>query len=71
MKEVWLAGRVAAVTDKGQVWEVQGIFPDEEAAASACRDETYFIVPLPWNVSLPHETMPVEPRAYFPLASAK
>lgn len=67
MNEIWLAGRVTAVTDQGQVWEVQGIFPDEEAAKAACRDTTYFIVPLPWNVSLPHETIE-EPRGYFPLA---
>lgn len=70
MNEVWIAGRVVAMTNQGQVWELQGIFPDEASAKAACRDDTYFITPLPWNVSLPHETIEV-PRAYYPLAVAE
>lgn len=67
MEEVWISGRVVAATDKGQVWELQGIFPDEPAAVAACRDWTYFVAPILWNVSLRHETID-EPRAYYPIA---
>jgi hypothetical protein len=48
-------------------WELQGVFASRDDALPACRDNTYFVMPLPFGVALPHETVIVE--ADYPLAA--
>lgn len=61
MNRLYIVGR-----DKGGVpgqmsWDFQGVFDSEEGAAAACRDYTYSYWPADLNVSLPDETVPMEP----------
>ena len=67
---MWLAGRYNWDDEKrayDELWLVQGIFDTEDGARAACRDQTYFVMPLRLNESLPHE--PQESAgAYYPLA---
>jgi hypothetical protein len=58
---VWVVGRWKETT-----WDLQGVFLTEAGAVEACRDETYFVGPLPLNVALPHETTSW-PGAYYPI----
>ena len=67
MKELWIAGRVTALTESGQVWDFQGVFEDEGATVEACRDWTYFVMPVNLGESLQHETLE-NPRGYYPIA---
>jgi hypothetical protein len=64
---VWVVGQVMATTDKGIVWDIQGVFDTQEAAVAACRDATYFIGPVPMNQQLPHERVAVWEGCYYPL----
>jgi hypothetical protein len=55
--------------DRGELpgqWHIQGIADTEKLAILMCKDETYFIGPLPKNVSLPHDTIEWI-NCYFPL----
>lgn len=59
--------------DRGELpgqWHLQGIADTETLALQMCRDETYFIGPLPKNVSLPHDTIEWV-NSYFPLKETK
>lgn len=47
-------------------WYIQGIASDEETAIDMCRDEMYFIGPLPFNAALPHKAQEWV-GAYYPL----
>ena len=64
IKEVWLTGRLAG---KDEQWHIQGIFLTEDEAVNACRNDYYFVVPVPFGVELPHETMPHDIRGRYPL----
>lgn len=49
-------------------WHLQGLSFDEQEAIAMCRDEHYFIGPLPVGVALPHDKVEWV-GAYFPLKS--
>jgi hypothetical protein len=51
-------------------YHIQGIATTEEVAVGGCRDENYFIGPLPVNTALPHKLIEWV-GAYFPLALDK
>lgn len=65
MTTMFVVGRVH-VASPG-VWDFQGVFSTEEAAAQACRDYTYFVGPAQVDTPLPHTTMPEWPGAFFPV----
>ena len=67
MADVFIVGRFVAETPQGVVWDFQGVFPDEDSAKHSCKDETYWIAPIPFGESLPHETVSW-PDAYYPIA---
>ena len=64
--EVWFVGRRELQADGPSIYHIQGIATDEVIAIAMCRDDTYFIGPLPVNVALPHERCEW-PDMYFPL----
>ncbi len=68
---VWLVGRRIGDFDEttGQYpreWHIQGVAGTEKLAIAMCRDETYFIGPLPLNALLPHDRIEWT-DCYFPL----
>lgn len=64
---IWLVGR-RAETGEGRPgdWHLQGAFMTEDLAVTMCRDATYFVAPLPINISLPHSRIEWL-GLYFPL----
>jgi hypothetical protein len=63
MTVVWLCGQYRSGDWPNSVWDVQGVFADEQAAIQACRNENYFVMPLNLNEILPDE--PVMPPGFF------
>jgi hypothetical protein len=56
MSKLWICGQLMGEwNESGSVWAFQGVFSDEAKAAAACRDETYFILPVTLDEELPHE----------------
>lgn len=53
----YLVGRYVVNTDAGPVWEFQGIFTSWDAALEACKDETYFMVEVRTDLSIPHQNV--------------
>lgn len=51
----YLVGRYITNTDAGPVWEFQGIFTSWDAALTACKDETYFMVEVRTDLPMPHD----------------
>ena len=47
-------------------FEIQGVFSTELGARWACRDRTYFVLPLVLDQLHPHETV-ISEEAYYPL----
>lgn len=66
---VWVVGRREPNTDPVQ-WHIQGITETESLAIEMCVDETYFIGPVPINVSLSHNRIEWV-GSYFPLEKRK
>ena len=66
---LWYVGRFREQVNGEEfrcVWEFQGVFSTEEKAVAACRDHTYFVVPIELDQELAHET--VEPAGcYYPI----
>jgi hypothetical protein len=58
--KLWIAGKVT-----GDGWEFQGVFASEDAAARACKDETYFIAPAWLNEPISDDSQSW-PGAYYP-----
>jgi hypothetical protein len=53
---IWVCGRREPVEGREWgIWHIQGIATTEEQGIAMCRDETYFIGPLPANVALQHD----------------
>jgi len=65
--KVWVCGRVIQSTPLGQIWDLMGVFSDEEKAMKACVRDNYFIGPTDLDQHLP-EAPQVWPGAYYPLA---
>lgn len=63
---IWICGRREDRGDLPGHWHLQGVSDDEETALAMCRDETYFIGPIPKNVALPHGNLEWV-GCYFPL----
>lgn len=53
MRCVWLVGQYV----QGQQWHLQGIYTTEKAAIDACVLDTYFVVQVATDASLPPEHM--------------
>lgn len=66
-KTLYIVSQYKAETDKGIVWEFQGVFDTEEAAKIACRDETYCYFPVTLNETVSHKTI-VSTEAIYPKA---
>ena len=62
----WVVGRREENQNSPVEWHLQGIATEKKIALEMCRDQTYFVGPLPVNVSLPHDTMEWV-GCYFPL----
>lgn len=56
---------VGQYKEQKNTYEIQGIFSTENKALVACKDRTYFIVPLILDKASPHET--VKWDGYYPL----
>jgi len=55
---VWVVIRVDPVIHEPKKWHdwyIQGVASDRDVAETLCRDENYFIGPLPINTALPHD----------------
>jgi hypothetical protein len=65
---VWVVGRMA--DHAAGVWQLQGVFSDRTNAIKACRDEDYFVGPVPLDRSLPHQTVKW-PGCFYPIKSAE
>lgn len=63
--QLWLVGQFKAETDKGNVWELQGVFSSQELAEKACINESCFVAPICLDVPSPEETR-VFPGMYYP-----
>jgi hypothetical protein len=59
----WIVGRIQ---DAGASWDLQGIAVSEQLAIEMCRDETYFIGPVPVGCPLEHKTVTWE-GCYYPV----
>jgi len=64
--ELWLVGQYRSGENPNIVWDFQGIFSTKEKALAACRNEWYFIAPIPLDAELPDEVIQM-PGAYYPL----
>lgn len=54
--ELYVVGQWIASTDKGSVWELQGVFEDRGVAELKCVGHpTYFVAPIKLNEMLPEE----------------
>ena len=68
--ELFIVGKHIAETDKGGVWEFQGVFDSEDKAVKACIKEHYFVGPAKLNDIWPDESVKW-PGAYYPLLEEK
>jgi len=57
LEYVWISGRHLLETEKGAVWDLQGIFYTKEEAMASCRDKTYWVGKVKFGVSFPHEAV--------------
>lgn len=64
--DLWLTGQFKAETDKGSVWEFQGIFSTQELAEKACINNNCFVARVELNVSGPEETR-IFQDMYYPV----
>lgn len=60
-KTLYLVGRW--LDDKGETWEVQGIYESVENAEKACMNYLWFVMPVEKNIAL---SMDSEIVGYFP-----
>lgn len=63
---LWLVGQFKAITQKGNVWEFQGVFSTQELAEKACVSEYYFVTPITVDVPSPDETCKFS-GSYYPV----
>ena len=67
----WVVGRRSLADKKltvpSDTWQLQGVTVNEADAVAMCRDETYFIGPVPFDCALPHEQAEWK-GCYYPLA---
>ena len=63
---IWIVGRREERKNLPPAWYIQGIAEDESTAIRFCRDETYWIGPLPLGVMLQHDKQEWI-GSYFPL----
>ena len=61
-KKLWVVGKVNRENYKE--WEFQGVFDDEQKAASICRDMTWFVAPAQLNECVTTERVSW-PGAYY------
>lgn len=66
LSNLWYVGQLRSGEHPDFVWDFQGVFSSEELANLACRDRTYFVVPVALNEELPHEQ--IESPGYYPIA---
>lgn len=62
---LYIVGRHVDTTERGVVWEFQGVFQSILLAEDACADENYFVGPTKLNEKLPKESQ-IWPGAYYP-----
>ena len=55
--KLFLVGRYKSGRWPKVAWEFQGIFSAMSKATEACRDDTYFVVTVTLDESLPHESI--------------
>lgn len=64
---IFIVGQFIAETDRGNVWDFQGVFDSKEKAESACIDNSYFVAQHEMNKELPKKTY-YWPNIYYPKA---
>jgi hypothetical protein len=62
---VYVVGKVIEEVETGQVWELHGIYDNENDAVNRCLDNTYFVGSIGINKELPVEREECT-EAYFP-----
>ena len=68
--KMWVVGRLnfdRGITDYPFVWQIMGVFSDEELAVKSCTTEHDFVGPIDLNVKLPDEVVKW-PGLYYPLS---
>ena len=51
--KLWVVGKYVLETDKGAVWELQGVFDNEGKALKACKKKDWFVAPVSLNEEFP------------------
>jgi len=67
--KLWIVGRLnldKGIKDYPFVWEIMGVFSDENLARQACTKPVDFVGPINMNEKLPEETQEW-PSLYYPL----
>jgi hypothetical protein len=54
--DIYMVGKFVADTESGTVWELDSLWTGFDEAMDKCRDEDYFVAPMPLNDAGPHET---------------
>jgi hypothetical protein len=62
---MWVVGKFIKSTDEGSVWEMSGVFDEEQDAIGACISENYFIGPILKNTPTKDECQGW-PGVYYP-----
>lgn len=61
----WIVGQFIKETPEGAVWDLQGVFANEQLALEACTTPAFFLGPMDINKALPHERCDW-PGVYYP-----
>ena len=65
-QELWMVGQIKGGEFPNTIWDFQGIFSSQQLAIAACRNSSYFIVPVEADIELPETTIKM-PNTYFPI----
>jgi hypothetical protein len=56
-QKVHVVGQIRHETEKGQVWDLQGVFENRNEALAICVKPEYFVVEIEVNKALPDEVV--------------
>ena len=54
---VYVVGKYVQETERGAVWELQGVFDDKVLAEAACLTDCHFVGEVNMNEMLPEESV--------------
>jgi hypothetical protein len=67
---LYIVGKNIAHKKEGVVWELAGVYDNEEKALAVCTNRYYFIGPITLNQTFPKESIEW-PGAYYPYPNKK